>query len=160
MALIKKYFWIFLISMVPIVELRGAIPIGVGFGLPLIPTYIVAVIGNMLPVPIIILFSKKVLVWCTTLPYVGKFFDFIYRKGMKAGDKLQATAGKGLYFALFIFVAIPLPGTGAWTGSLAATLLDMKFWPSVAAVMCGVITAGLIMGAASMGLFGALGMIF
>ncbi|MBP8855745.1 MAG: small multi-drug export protein [Oscillospiraceae bacterium] len=160
LAIFKKYFWVFFVSMVPIIELRGAIPIGVGMGLPLIPTYIIAVIGNMLPVPIIILFSKAVLIWCTKLPYVGKFFQWIYEKGMKAGDKMQEKAGKGLYWALFLFVAIPLPGTGAWTGSLAATLLDMKFWPSVIAVMAGVMTAGVIMGAASAGLFGALGMVF
>ncbi|MBC5581465.1 small multi-drug export protein [Anaerofilum sp. BX8] len=161
LTLFKKYFWVFLVSMVPIVELRGAIPIGVGSGLPLAGTYITAIIGNMLPVPVIILFSKKVLLWCCKLPgRWGKPFDWIYRKGVKAGDKMQEKAGRGLYFALFLFVAIPLPGTGAWTGSLAATLLDMKFWPSVLAVTCGVLTAGVIMGALSAGLFGGLGMLF
>ena len=79
---------------------------------------------------------------------------------MRAGDTLQQKAGGGLYVALFIFVAIPLPGTGAWTGSLGATLLDMKFWPSVLAVMCGVLTAGVIMGAVSAGVFGGLGFLF
>lgn len=161
LTLFKKYFWVFLVSMMPIVELRGAIPIGVASGLPLAGTYITAIIGNMLPVPIIILFSKKVLLWCCRLPGAwGKPFNWIYSKGVKAGDKMQEKAGRGLYVALFLFVAIPLPGTGAWTGSLAATLLDMKFWPSVLAVMCGVLTAGVIMGALSAGLFGGLGMIF
>ncbi len=160
LALFQKYFWVFFISMVPLVELRGAIPVGVASGLPLLGTYLVAIIGNMLPVPVIILFSKQVLLWCCKLPGgFGRFFQAIYDKGMKAGEKLQQKAGRGLYFALFLFVAIPLPGTGAWTGSLAATLLDMDFWPSVLAVMCGVLTAGVIMGALSAGLFGGLGML-
>ncbi len=160
LALFQKYFWVFFISMVPLVELRGAIPVGVASGLPLLGTYLVAIVGNMLPVPVIILFSKQVLLWCCKLPgKVGRFFQAIYDKGVKAGDKLQQKAGRGLYFALFVFVAIPLPGTGAWTGSLAATLLDMDFWPSVFAVMCGVLTAGIIMGALSAGLFGGLGML-
>lgn len=160
LALIEQYFWILFISMVPLIELRGAIPVGVAMGnLPLLGIYIAAIIGNMLPVPIILLFAKKVLIWCTKLPYVGKFFGMIYNKGVKAGTKLQEKAGRGLYFALFLFVAIPLPGTGAWTGCLAATLLDMKTWPSVLAVLGGVLTAGLIMGALSLGVFGGLGML-
>ena len=151
LALVKEYFWIFFISMVPIVELRGAVPAGLAMGLPVIPTYIVSVIGNMLPVPVILLFAKAVLLWCTKLPGgLGRFFMKIYDKGVKAGEKMQAKAGRGIYWALFLFVAIPL----------AATLLDLKFWPSVLAVLCGVMTAGLIMGAASAGLLGALGMIF
>lgn len=155
-----KYLWIFVISMVPVVELRGAVPIGVAMGLPLLPTYIIAVLGNMLPVPVILLFAKAVLLWCTRWPGVlGRFFSKIYEKGVHAGEKLQAKAGRGIYWALYLFVAIPLPGTGAWTGCLAATLLDLKFWPSVFAVLCGVMTAGVIMGAASAGLFGALGML-
>ena len=149
LALVKEYFWIFFISMVPIVELRGAVPAGLAMGLPVIPTYIV------------LLFAKAVLLWCTKRPGgLGRFFMKIYDKGVKAGEKMQAKAGRGIYWALFLFVAIPLPGTGAWTGCLAATLLDLKFWPSVLAVLCGVMTAGLIMGAASAGLLGALGMIF
>lgn len=155
-----KFLWVFVISMVPVVELRGAVPIGVGLGLPLAATYIVAVIGNMIPVPVILLFAKRVLLWCTKLPsYLGgRFFLWIYEKGLHAGEKLQQKSGRGIYWALYLFVAIPLPGTGAWTGCLAATLLDLKFWPSVAAVLGGVMTAGIIMGAASAGLFGALGM--
>ena len=129
LALVKEYFWIFFISMVPIVELRGAVPAGLAMGLPVIPTYIVSVIGNMLPVPVILLFAKAVLLWCTKLPGgLGRFFMKIYDKGVKAGEKMQAKAGRGIYWALFLFVAIPLPGTGAWTGCLAATLLDLKFW--------------------------------
>lgn len=157
---LKDYLWVFIVSMVPLIELRGAVPIGVGMGLPLIPTYIVSVIGNMLPVPVILLFSKQVLLWCTRLPKVGGFFQKIWEKGVKGGDKLQQKAGGGLYWALFLFVGIPLPGTGAWTGGLAATILDMKFWPSVLAIMGGVMLAGVIMGLVSSGIFGALGMLF
>ena len=157
---LKDYLWVFIVSMVPLIELRGAVVIGVGMGLPLIPTYIVSVIGNMLPVPVILLFSKQVLLWCTRLPKVGGFFQKIWEKGVKGGDKLQQKAGGGLYWALFLFVGIPLPCTGAWTGGLAATILDMKFWPSVLAIMGGVMLAGVIMSLVSSGVFGALGLLF
>ncbi|MEG1017231.1 MAG: small multi-drug export protein [Oscillospiraceae bacterium] len=129
------------------IELRGAIPIGViGQQLPLLPVLAVSVLGNMLPVPIILLFAKKVLLWCCKLPDAwGRFFQKIHDKGMRAGEKIQKKAGKGLFWGIFLFVAIPLPGTGAWTGALGAALLDLKFWPSVLSIMCGVVTAGLIM---------------
>ena len=150
LTLFKKYLIVFLVSMVPIVELRGAIPIGVGMGIPLFETYILATIGNMLPVPVIILFSKQVLLWCCKLPGKwGKPFLWIYHKGVRAGDALQAKAGRGLFVALLLFVGIPLPGTGAWTGTLAASLLDMDFKSSVRACMGGVLLAGCIMGALS-----------
>ena len=155
-----NYVIVFLISMVPLIELRGAIPYAVAFGLPLAPSYVIAIIGNMPPVPIIYLFARKVLIWGKDKPYIGKFFTFCLEKGEKGGKKLQAKAGRGLFVALLLFVGIPLPGTGAWTGTLAASLLDMDFKSSIIAVMLGVILAGIIMGAASAGLFGALGAIF
>ena len=155
-----NYVIVFLISMVPLIELRGAIPYAVAFGLPLAPSYVIAIIGNMLPVPIIYLFARKVLIWGKDKPYIGKFFTFCLEKGEKGGKKLQAKAGRGLFVALLLFVGIPLPGTGAWTGTMAASLLDMDFKSSIIAVMLGVILAGIIMGAASAGLFGALGAIF
>lgn len=158
--MLKKYIWVFFISMVPLIELRGAIPYAVLFKLPLLPSYIVAIIGNMLPVPIIFLFARKVLEWGADKPIIGKFFTFCLEKGKKGGEKLQAKAGRGLFFALFLFVGIPLPGTGAWTGTLAASLLDMDFKSSILAVMCGVVLAGIIMGVASSGLFGALSLAF
>ncbi|MCI8318603.1 MAG: small multi-drug export protein [Lachnospiraceae bacterium] len=154
-----NYAIVFLISMVPLIELRGAIPYAVAFGLPIVPSYIIAIVGNMLPVPIIYLFARKVLVWGKDKPYIGKFFTFCLEKGEKGGKKLQEKAGKGLFVALLLFVGIPLPGTGAWTGTLAASLLDMDFKSSIIAVMLGVILAGLIMGAASAGLLGAAGAI-
>ena len=114
----------------------------------------------MLPMPIIYLFARKVLLWGRDKKYIGKFFTFCIEKGEKGGKKLQQKAGKGLFFALLLFVGIPLPGTGAWTGTLAASILDMDFKSSMIAVFCGVVLAGIIMGLASAGLFGAIGAIF
>ena len=131
-----------------------------GDPLPIIPLYIICILGNMLPVPIIFFFARKVLLWGADKKVIGKFFRFCIEKGEKGGKKLQEKAGKGLYFALFLFVGIPLPGTGAWTGTLAASFLDMDFKKSVIAVIAGVVLAGIIMGLASMGLFGAVGAIF
>ena len=149
----KKYLIVFFVSMVLIIELRGAIPYAVGFGLPLLPSYIIAIIGNMIPVPFIFLFARKVLVWGSAKKYIGKFFTWCLKKGEKGGEKLKQSAGKGLYIALLIFVGIPLPGTGAWTGTLAASLLNMDFKKSTLAVMGGVILAGIIMGILSLGVF-------
>ena len=131
-----------------------------GFHLPLLPSYAIAIIGNMIPVPIIYLFARRVLIWGKDKPVIGKFFTFCLEKGEKGGKKLQAKAGRGLFLALMLFVGIPLPGTGAWTGTLAASLLDMDFKSSVIAVLLGVLLAGIIMGAASAGLFGAVGAMF
>ncbi|MCC8049240.1 MAG: small multi-drug export protein [Clostridiales bacterium] len=156
----KSYLIVFFISMVPLIELRGAIPYGVLFGLPTLPTYIVAIIGNMIPVPIIYLFARRVLIWGQDKPVIGKFFTFFLEKGERGGQKLQAKAGRGLFVALLLFVGIPLPGTGAWTGTLAASILKMDFKSTITAVMLGVLLAGVIMGLASNGLLGALGAIF
>lgn len=159
----KKYLLVFLVSMVPLIELRGAVPIGLstwmGDPLPILPLYIVCILGNMLPVPIIFFFARKVLVWGADKRFIGKFFKFCLEKGEKGGKKLQEKAGRGLYWALFLFVGIPLPGTGAWTGTLAASLLDMNFKKSVIAIMAGVVLAGIIMGLAAAGVFGAAGAI-
>lgn len=164
-----KYLIIFFISMIPLIELRGAIPVALspsdmefffglhGMGIPVLNAYITCIIGNMLPMPIIFFFARKVLEWGQDKPVIGKFFSFCLEKGHKGGVKLQEKAGKGLYFALFLFVGIPVPGTGAWTGTLAASLLDMDFKKSVIAVLSGVVLAGVIMGLLSAGVFGALG---
>ena len=156
--MIIHYLIIFFISMVPLIELRGAIPYAVGFGLPLVPSYIICILGNMLPVPIIFLFARKVLEWGADKPVIGKFFTFCLAQGHKGGVKLQEKAGKGPFVALLLFVGIPVPGTGAWTGTLAASLLDMDFKSSVIAVLLGVVLAGVIMGLLSAGLFGAIGL--
>ena len=157
--MLKKYIIVFLISMVPLIELRGAIPYAVGINLPIVPSYIIAIIGNMLPVPFIFLFGRKILEWGSKLKGVGGFFRWCLEKGEKAGCKLEQKAGRGLYIALLLFVGIPLPGTGAWSGTLAASLLDMDFKKSVVYVTLGVLLAGVIMLAGSLGLFGAISLV-
>ena len=148
-----KYLIVFLISMVPLIELRGAVPYAIAFDLPMLPSYIIAIIGNMLPVPFIFFFARKVLLWGKDKKFIGKFFTFCLEKGEKGGNKLKSKAKNGLYVALFLFVGIPLPGTGAWTGTLAASILDMDFKKSVLAIISGVVLAGIIMGLLSLGLF-------
>ena len=148
--MLKHILIVFLVSMVPLIELRGAVPYGVYFGLPLWLTFVVAIVGNMLPVPIIYFFARKVLEWGCDKPVIGKFFTFCLETGHRGGEKLKAKAGRGLFWALLLFVGIPLPGTGAWTGTLAASLLDMGFKESVLACMGGVILAGIIMGTLSL----------
>lgn len=149
---IFKYIIVFFISMVPLVELRGAIPVAVAyFRLSEVMSFIVAIIGNMLPVPIIFFFARKVLEWGKDKKYIGKFFTWCLLKGEKGGNKLQAKAGKGLYWALLLFVGIPLPGTGAWTGTLAASILNLDFKKTIIAVMSGVLLAGIIMMVLSIG---------
>ena len=154
--MIRKYLIVFLISMVPLIELRGAIPYAVGFNLPLLPSLALAIIGNMLPVPFIFLFARKVLEWGKDKRFIGGFFTWCLEKGEKGGRKLESKAGRGLYIALLLFVGIPLPGTGAWTGTLAASILNMDFKKSVLYVMLGVLFAGAIMLVASYGVFGAI----
>jgi len=160
MSTLTKYLSIFFISMVPLIELRAAVPMGLGMGLNPVAVYAVCILGNMLPVPVIFFFARKVLVWGADKPVIGKLFTFCLEKGKKGGEKLTAKAGKGLFWALLLFVGIPLPGTGAWTGTLAASLLDMDFKQSVIAVMGGVILAGVIMGLATAGVLGAVGVLF
>jgi len=146
----KKFLLIFLISMVPLIELRGAIPIAMRMGLPFIPALIVIVIGNLLPVPFIYFFARKVLIWGAEKKYTGKFFRFCLEKGERAGQKMvKATGRGGLFLALLLFVGIPLPGTGAWTGALGASFLNMGFKSTVLSVSLGVILAGMIMAAVS-----------
>ncbi len=155
----KAICWYF-VSMVPLIELRGAIPIGLGMGLPILPTYLVCVVGNMIPVPFIYLFARKFLIWGYHKPLIGPICKFCIVKGEKGGRALEAKAGRGLVVALLLFVGIPLPGTGAWTGTLAGSILDMKFKDVVKACMGGVLLAGIIMGLASAGLLGALSTLF
>ena len=149
--MIQKFFICFLVSMIPLIELRGGVPIAVGLGLPYWEALLVCVIGNMLPVPLIYLFARKVLLWGKDKKYIGKFFTYCIVKGEHGGQKLRARAGRnGLFFALFLFVGIPIPGTGAWTGTLAASFLNMGIKSTSAAVSLGVVLAGMIMGIVSM----------
>ena len=154
-----KYLTVFFVSMVPIVELRGAMPIAMGMDISFPVALLICVIGNMLPVPIIYFFARKVLIWGADKKYIGKFFTFCLEKGEHAGQKLVAKTGRqGLFIALLLFVGIPLPGTGAWTGTLGASFLDMGFKSTVLAVCLGVILAGIIMAVASTGVFAAIGL--
>ena len=144
--MLKKYLTIFLISMVPLLELRGAIPVAVRMDLSYLPSIIVCCLGNLLPVPIIYLFARQVLIWGADKPWIGRFFRFCLDKGQRGGNKLRAKAGRGgLFMALMLFVGIPLPGTGAWTGTLAASFLNMGLKSTVAAVTLGVVLAAIIM---------------
>ena len=152
--MLEQYLFVFFVAMVPVIELRGAIPIGLGLGLDVLPTYIVAV------VPIIYLFARKFLIWGYHKPLIGGICKFFVVKGEKAGRALEAKAGRGLVAALLIFVGIPLPGTGAWTGTLAGSILDMKFKDVLVACMGGVLLAGVIIGLASAGLLGAFSALF
>lgn len=153
-----KYLLVFLISMVPLVELRLAVPMAVGMELNYWVSLVICVIGNLLPVPIIYFFARKVLIWGADKRYIGKVFRFFLEKGERAGQKLVKAAGRGgLFIALLLFVGIPLPGTGAWTGTLGASFLNMGFKSTVLSVSLGVILAGCIMGIASTGVFSMIG---
>ena len=158
---LTQYIACFIVSMLPLIELRGAIPVaylfkGMNPEFNLLVGYCVIALGNMLPVPVIFFFARKVLEWGKDKKIIGKFFTFCLEKGHRGGVKLQEKAGNGLLVALMLFVGIPMPGTGAWVGTLAASLLDMKFRESILAVVFGVILAGLIVGLACTLGFGAL----
>ncbi len=145
--MLQKYLFCFLVSMVPLIELRGGVPFAVAMGLNYWTALIICVIGNMLPVPIIYFFARKVLLWGRDKKYIGKFFTHCIEKGEQGGQKLVARAGRGgLFLALLLFVGIPLPGTGAWTGTLAASFLNMGIKSTTLSVSLGVVLAGIIMG--------------
>ena len=162
LPIVLKYIIVFFISMVPIVELRGAIPIAESLKLNIFLYYPIAIVGNILPVPIIFWFARKVLEWGKDKKFIGKFFTWCLEKGAKGGEKLKKSAGNsGIFWALLLFVGIPLPGTGAWTGTLAASFLNLDFKTSITAVSLGVILAGIIMslGSKIVSIFGWSGVI-
>ena len=136
-----RYVLVFLVSMVPIIELRGAIPIGIGWGLKTIPTYLIGVVGNMIPVPFILLFIRAILKYMLKSERLKPIAEWIYRKAEKNTGKVE----KYTTFGLFLFVAIPLPGTGAWTGALVAALLNIRMKYALPSIFAGVLTAGFIM---------------
>ncbi len=157
--MLTNYLLIFLVSMVPLVELRGAMVMAVGMDLNYLTSLVVCVIGNMLPVPIIYFFARKVLLWGADKKYIGKFFRYCLEKGERGGQKLVAKTGRGgLFVALLLFVGIPIPGTGAWTGTLAASFLNMGIKSTALSVSLGVIMAGVIMGTLSTGVFSIIGL--
>ena len=148
--MLKKYLFVFFVSMVPLIELRGAIPFAEGFGLPFVQYYIIAIIGNMLPVPFIYFFARKVLIWGADKPGIGKFFSWCLEKGEKGGQKLKAKAGRGLFVALLLFVGIPLPTTGSWTASAIASILHMRIRDAFIGIVLGNMMAGVIVTGISM----------
>lgn len=150
--LFTKYLLLFLVSMVPIIELRGAIPIAVGWELNLPLSYLISVIGNILPVPFIILFGKFILSKLAQIKKIGPFFQKIIDRA----DRKAKTLGKAELLGLYLFVAIPLPGTGAWTGALIAAILRLRLKNAFFAIAAGVITAGVIMLLVSLGVFSGL----
>ena len=157
--MIWKYLATFFISMVPIIELRGALPIAIGYGIHPVAAYIICVIGNMLPVPFIYFFARKFLLWGADKPVIGKFFRWCVEKGEHAGQKLRKKGHNGgLVLALFLFVGIPLPGTGAWTGTLAASFLNMGIKSTALSVSLGVVLAGIIMAVGSTGVLAVFGL--
>ena len=145
-------------SMLPIIELRGAIPLGAAFGLPWWQTYLIAVVGNMLPVPVILLFVKAVLNWMSKcrVSLFNKIANKMFEKAEKNREKIEKYA----FWGLTLFVAIPLPATGAWTGTLVAALFDMKFWKSLLAALIGVMIAGVVMTLISYGAVAAIAALF
>jgi uncharacterized membrane protein len=144
--MLKHYLYLFFISMLPLVELRLAVPVSQALGLPVAPSFIVCMLGNMIPVPLIYFFARKVLTWGSSRKYIGSVCRGLLNKGEKTGRKLTKRAGRfGTFFAIILFVGIPLPGTGAWTGTLAASILDIGFKTTVVAVTIGVIIAAVIM---------------
>ena len=149
--MLSKYCFIFFVSMVPLIELRGAIPIAVGMDLPVLRAIVICSVGNLIPVPVIYFFARKFLIWGMDKRFIGGICRFFHDKGERAGAKLTGKAGKvGLMLALTLFVGIPIPGTGAWTGTLGASFLNMGVKETAMAVAAGVIMAGIIMASVSM----------
>ena len=140
---VGREWCVFFCSLLPIIELRGAIPLGAGLGLPWWQSYTISVIGNMLPVPFILLFIKAILGWMSRcrVKLFNRFAGWLYRKVDKNREKVERRA----FWGLFLFVAIPLPGTGAWTGSLIAAMVDQKFRKAVLSTFLGVLAAGVVM---------------
>jgi uncharacterized membrane protein len=158
LEIVGEEICVFLCSMLPIIELRGAIPMGAAFGLPWWQTYLIAVVGNMLPVPIILLFVKSVLTWM--LQCRVRLFNRIAGKMFEKAEKNRDKIEKYAFWGLTLFVAIPLPATGAWTGTLVAALFDMKFWKSVLSALLGVMIAGVVMTLVSYGALAAFAALF
>lgn len=146
---VSKEVYVFLVSMLPILELRAAIPIGAATGMSIYECYFISVIGNILPIPFILIFIKKIIEYMSVskIGLFRKVSGFLLRKAEKRSDKVN----KYSLIGLFLFVAIPLPGTGAWTGALIAALMEMRFKKAFLSIAAGVLVAGLIMCAASYG---------
>lgn len=140
-------------SMLPVVELRGAIPVGVAAGLPPLAAMAAAVLGNMVPVPLILLLLRHIFRWLRRVPRLGALIDRLERRAHLKGR----TVRKYRILGLVLLVAIPLPGTGAWTGALVADVLDIRMRTALPAITLGVLIAGVIVTAMTCGVVGILG---
>lgn len=147
---IKEILYVFICSMAPVIELRGSIPLAAGFGFPWYLSIIISIIGNYLPVPFILIFIRKILVWMKKFKLTAKAAVWIEKKGHKGSAKVMKYASVGL----MLFVAVPFPGTGAWTGSVVAALLDMRLKYSLPSIFFGVVIAGVIVTCISYGVLG------
>lgn len=157
--MLVKYLSIFFLSMLPVAELRLAVPVAIGMGIDHIPAIIICACGNILPIPFVYFFARKFLAWGANKRCIGRICTFCLTKGERAGQMLVARTGRyGLFMALLLFVGIPLPGTGAWTGALAASCLNMGIRTTSLSVCLGVILAGCIMAVASTGVFHMIGL--
>ena len=152
MSLLEKCLYVLGMSMLPVIELRGSIPLGAGLDLPWHLNYLISVAGNFLPVPFILLFIRQILRWMKNVKYLSKIANWLEDKAHRCSTKVLKYASLGL----FLFVAIPLPGTGAWTGALAASVLDMRMKYALPSILCGVLVAGFIMSGISYGFLGFL----
>ena len=138
-------------AMLPVIEIRGAIPVGIDAGLLPWEAFAVGFIGNMLPVPFLILLTRRILEWLKKHGILLRLTEWLEKKGSKGAEKVQRYS----FWGLFILVAIPLPGTGAWTGALVASLLDMRLKRAVPAIALGVLAAGIIVMLVTLGFIGA-----
>ena len=146
---VGEFCFTILVSMVPIVELRGGIPFGVTLGLPVWAAYLAAVIGNILPVPFILVYIRRIFQWMRRrIPVLNRMVDALERKAHLKGQKVS----RYKYLGLMLFVAIPLPGTGAWTGALVACIMDLRLKSALPAIFSGVLIAGAIVSAITMGI--------
>jgi uncharacterized membrane protein len=148
LEIIKEYLYVFFCAMVPLIELRGSVLIGAGMGMPWLTNLALSVIGNMLPVPFILLFIRRILAWMHKTKHFKGVAEWLEKKAHSKSDRVLRCASLGLV----LFVGIPLPGTGAWTGALIAALLDMRMKYSLPAIFAGVCLAGVIMCCASYGM--------
>lgn len=136
--------WLVLVTAAtPVIELRGAIPLGLALGLPILEVWLLALIGNIIPVPIILLGMAFII---TQLEKIPRIHSWVQQMGEKKSTKLYAKIQRWGWLGLLLFVAIPLPGTGAWTGAMAAAILRLPFWPALVSICGGVAIAGLIVG--------------
>ena len=147
---ISAYGAVFLVSMIPLIELRGSVIVGTAFGLPWLNVLALSIVGNLIPIPFILIFGEKLIAWIKTLPMLSRLTNWYEARLMSKSTTIQKYA----FYGLWAFVGIPLPGTGAWSGSLIAALLDVPPKKAFAAVICGVLTAGIIMTIGSLGVVG------